>query len=410
MADFFVSYTSSDRDWAFWIGKELEKLGHTSHVHEWEIPAGGNIAAWMQTRHDKADHILCVLSRVYLTKDYSSWEMQAAQWAAASKRPNFALPVYVEKCEAPTLLALFKRCDLYNLDEDEARVALAAYLAPAAPPPGPVPFPGRAKPSETPARAPAAVPFPGKRPEAPDARTEAAGAAPVSAPSVVVPAQAPAAPSHPAARPKDDRPGGSAGRARQGDPRSGSARRRAGRARHGQDDHGACGGSRQARHRTLRQEPAVLRQLRASAGRRRPVAPPRGRSRPPRLRRGAGGRSENRRRLRGGANSGDPRQSGDAVAQRRGRDRGSDREAGGDRRAQARHHHSRRAARTFPAKAPSPCRTSNGSATATPAPSSCAAPATSLPPTPPCPGCLTRSTATRYRSSCSPPTPQASQT
>ena len=28
MADIFVSYTSSDRDWAFWIAKELEALGH----------------------------------------------------------------------------------------------------------------------------------------------------------------------------------------------------------------------------------------------------------------------------------------------------------------------------------------------------------------------------------------------
>ncbi len=37
MADIFVSYTSSDKDWAFWIGKELEALGHTPHVHEWEI-------------------------------------------------------------------------------------------------------------------------------------------------------------------------------------------------------------------------------------------------------------------------------------------------------------------------------------------------------------------------------------
>ena len=74
MADIFVSYTSSDRDWAFWIGKELQKLGHAPHTHEWEIAAGGNIAAWMEERHDKADHILCVVSGVYLTKDYSNWE------------------------------------------------------------------------------------------------------------------------------------------------------------------------------------------------------------------------------------------------------------------------------------------------------------------------------------------------
>ncbi len=53
-----------------------------------------NIAAWMEERNDNADHVLCVLSKVYLTKPYSSWERQAAQWAAASKKPNFALPVF----------------------------------------------------------------------------------------------------------------------------------------------------------------------------------------------------------------------------------------------------------------------------------------------------------------------------
>ena len=143
MADILVSYTRSDRNWAFWIGKELDKLGHVPHVHEWEISAGGNIAAWMEARHDGADHILCVVSRAYLTQDYSSWERQAAQWAAASKRPNFALPVYVEDCKAPTLLAPFKRCDLFGIGEDEARSRLAAYLEPAAEPSGPAHFPGK---------------------------------------------------------------------------------------------------------------------------------------------------------------------------------------------------------------------------------------------------------------------------
>ncbi len=163
MADIFVSYTSSDRDWAFWIGQELEKLGHAPHVHEWEIPAGGNIAAWMEERHHNADHILCVISKIYLTKDYSSWERRAAQWAAASKRPNFALPVFVEECEASTLLAPFKHCDLHGLGEKDARARLAAYLAPAAKPSGPARFPGAVEPVETPPARPETVAFPGKR-------------------------------------------------------------------------------------------------------------------------------------------------------------------------------------------------------------------------------------------------------
>lgn len=95
MPDIFVSYASDDRDWAFWIGRELQRLGHKPRIHEWEIPPGGDIAAWMEERIQKADYVLCVISKVYLTKPYSSWERRAAQWAAASKRPTFALPVFI---------------------------------------------------------------------------------------------------------------------------------------------------------------------------------------------------------------------------------------------------------------------------------------------------------------------------
>jgi len=52
VADIFVSYTSGDRDWAFWMGQELERLGHVARVHEWEVSAGGDIAVWMEERHN----------------------------------------------------------------------------------------------------------------------------------------------------------------------------------------------------------------------------------------------------------------------------------------------------------------------------------------------------------------------
>jgi len=163
MADIFISYTSSDRDWAFWIGQELEKLGHVPHIHEWEISGGSDIAAWMEERHNNADHILCVISGIYLTKPYSSWERRAAQWAAATERPNFALPVFIEDCKAPTLLAQFKRCDLVGLSEDDARARLAAFLAPATRPTGAVPFPGGAPIAKAEPARPGAVAFPGGR-------------------------------------------------------------------------------------------------------------------------------------------------------------------------------------------------------------------------------------------------------
>jgi tetratricopeptide (TPR) repeat protein len=164
VADIFVSYTSSDRDWAFWIGQELLKLGHAAHLHEWEIGAGGDISRWIEERHDNADHILCVVSEAYLKAPYSSWERRAAQWAATSERPNFAVPVFVESCKAPTLLAPIKRCDLHGLSEDQARARLGDFLKPAGKPTGPLSFPGakRAAASGAKPSARALVMFPGK--------------------------------------------------------------------------------------------------------------------------------------------------------------------------------------------------------------------------------------------------------
>jgi tetratricopeptide (TPR) repeat protein len=142
VAGIFVSFTSSDRRWAFWIGQELETLGHAPRIHEWEISAGGDIPKWMEESLEKADHCLLVVSKTYLTKPYASWERRAAQWAAASTRPNFALPVFIEACEPPILLAHLKRCALNGLSENEARATLAAFLKPAQRPTAPQAFPG----------------------------------------------------------------------------------------------------------------------------------------------------------------------------------------------------------------------------------------------------------------------------
>ena len=88
MADIFISYTSSDREWADWVGHEIESLGHTPRIHDWEISGGGDIAAWMEERIDAADHVLCIISSAYLDKKpYSAWERRAAQCAAVTDRP-----------------------------------------------------------------------------------------------------------------------------------------------------------------------------------------------------------------------------------------------------------------------------------------------------------------------------------
>lgn len=128
MADIFVSYTSSDRDWAFWIAKELEALGHTPRIHEWEIGRGDDIYAWMEERHDAADHVLCVVSDAYLTAPYSTLERNAALWQAAARRPGFVLFVAVKPCRFPTLADHIRRCELFGVPEDAARLRFRAFM------------------------------------------------------------------------------------------------------------------------------------------------------------------------------------------------------------------------------------------------------------------------------------------
>ena len=142
VADIFVSYTSSDREWAQWIATDLHTLGHVPHVHEWEIGPGDDIVAWMEQRHAAADHVLCVVSPEYLNAAYSMLEHNAALWRSVRERSSFLLYVVVKPCALPALTAHKRRCDVYNLPEAAARQRFRDYMmAPA--PPDVVAFPGR---------------------------------------------------------------------------------------------------------------------------------------------------------------------------------------------------------------------------------------------------------------------------
>ena len=128
MADIFVSYTKSDRDWAFWLAAELKSLGHTPRVHEWEVNAGANIYAWMEAHLDAADHVLCVVSDEYLKAPSSTLERHAALSQAITNRPGFALLVVVKPCRLPTLSDHYRRCELFGVPEEAARVRFREFM------------------------------------------------------------------------------------------------------------------------------------------------------------------------------------------------------------------------------------------------------------------------------------------
>jgi hypothetical protein len=82
----FVSHTSSDSAWAFWLAGGLKGLCHEPHVREWEIGDGEDIYGWMETPHRRGPRRLCVMSEEHLKAPYSTLERRGGLWHAAAKQ------------------------------------------------------------------------------------------------------------------------------------------------------------------------------------------------------------------------------------------------------------------------------------------------------------------------------------
>src|SRR5262245_15826796 len=127
----FISYTSSDKHWADWIGWNLRDAGHEPFVHEWEIGAGENIPRWMEERSQQADRLLAVFSDAYCKASYSQSERWAAYWEDPGGRRGSLIPIEVDKVsEWPTLVRPLKRLSLIGLSEPVARKQLLDFLQP----------------------------------------------------------------------------------------------------------------------------------------------------------------------------------------------------------------------------------------------------------------------------------------
>jgi hypothetical protein len=141
----FVSYTSSDKEWAQWIGWQLRLAGHEPFVHDWEIGAGENIARWMEQRFKEADRLIGVFSDKYCEAAFSQSERWAAYWKDPRGRSGFFVPVEVRRVgEWPAFVDSLKRLSLLNLDETEASRQLITFLQPAQSPTEKPAFPGNA--------------------------------------------------------------------------------------------------------------------------------------------------------------------------------------------------------------------------------------------------------------------------
>jgi tetratricopeptide (TPR) repeat protein len=157
--EFFLSYTGADQAWAEWLADQLETAGHSVMLQAWDFRPGENFVLRMNQALERADRILAVLSPAYFGSAYATDEWTAALVRDQAGRDRL-LPVRIEPCDLPPLIANRIYVDLVGLDERTAAAQLLGGIEQGrAKPAGRRPFPGQPQQKTTRLR------FPGRRPE-----------------------------------------------------------------------------------------------------------------------------------------------------------------------------------------------------------------------------------------------------
>ncbi len=159
MKDFFISYSSADRQWAEWIALALVTSGRTVVIQAWDFLPGSNFVLEMHRATQECNRTIAVLSPDWLASVFTQPEWAAAFSLDPTGTDRKLLPVRVRVCEPPGLLRSIVYCDLVGRDEDGARKVLMDAIREAPARPTSVPFPGDA--TSTTEGTPEQVSYPG---------------------------------------------------------------------------------------------------------------------------------------------------------------------------------------------------------------------------------------------------------
>lgn len=124
--DFFISYTSADRQWAEWVAYSLEEAGYSVVLQAWDFRPGSNFVLEMQRAAKEAKRTVLILSPDYLKSQFASPEWAAAFSADPQGLKRTLLPIIVRACKPDGLLGQIVYLDISDLNQDAAKQALTA--------------------------------------------------------------------------------------------------------------------------------------------------------------------------------------------------------------------------------------------------------------------------------------------
>ena len=118
MKDFFISYTSADRNWAEWIAWQLEEVGFNVVIQAWDFE--GNWVIKMHQAMLDTDRTIAVLSPTYVSSIYTQSEWANAFRLDPTGEKDLLIPVKVQPVDLDGILAQISYVDITNLNESAA--------------------------------------------------------------------------------------------------------------------------------------------------------------------------------------------------------------------------------------------------------------------------------------------------
>ncbi|HTU44775.1 MAG TPA: toll/interleukin-1 receptor domain-containing protein [Bryobacteraceae bacterium] len=129
--DFFISRAGEDAEKALWISETLEAAGYTTIIQDKDIRPGQSFLHEMNRAHERADHVIAVLSPSYVAKEFTLVELYAATFDDPLGKKRLLIPVRVAECEIPPILRHIVYIDLVGKEESIARRLLLDGVLPA---------------------------------------------------------------------------------------------------------------------------------------------------------------------------------------------------------------------------------------------------------------------------------------
>jgi cell fate (sporulation/competence/biofilm development) regulator YlbF (YheA/YmcA/DUF963 family) len=135
--NFFVSHAGADRAWAEWVAWQLVQAGYSVELDVWDWAAGRNFVTAMSDALDRAERVVALFSAAYFERERYTTE----EWSSATLHvpgvEGRLVPMRIEEVPAavmPSVLRPLVYCDLFGVQEEQARrVLLEAVQGPARP-------------------------------------------------------------------------------------------------------------------------------------------------------------------------------------------------------------------------------------------------------------------------------------